>query len=137
MRRVILIALFVISVLGLSSCEKHNVKLPSLANTTWEANYTALSGDSNEKITITLSFGKDISTCRIERINDNPLSNYVFSVIKIIPECGNYGVDTYELFNMVSSDIEPDYRFNYNGKTITITDLWTGEFSALTLEKKK
>ena len=58
-------------------------------------------------------------------------------MIKIIPECGNYGVDTYELFNMVSSDIEPDYRFNYNGKTITITDLWTGEFSALTLEKKK
>lgn len=88
-------------------------------------------------MTLTLSFGKDLSQCQIEIRDDKPLRNDIFSLSKIIPECGNYGVDTYELFNLFSSDIEPEYRFSYDGKTITIRGFKTGAFSALTLIKKK
>ena len=53
MKRLTLIALIVTSALCILSYEKHNVKLPSLANTMWEADYTTTSGDNYEKITIT------------------------------------------------------------------------------------
>lgn len=42
---------------------------------------------------------------------------------EVIPECGNYGVESYELFHDgMDAENGPDYYINYNGKTIKITD---------------